>query len=348
MVETIIGTTKDLDKAASIIRDGGLVAFPTETVYGLGGNALNKESSKKIYEAKGRPSDNPLIVHVSDISEVAPLVKNIPDKAKKLMDAFWPGPMTLVFEKSNIVPDETTGGLDSVAIRLPANTVARELIKKSGVPIAAPSANQSGRPSPTTSSHVICDMNGKIDMIIDGGSSTVGLESTIIDVTKDRPLVLRPGFISLEDIIETIGDAGYDPAILKKPDKNYKPKAPGMKYRHYAPKAPLRIIKGSDEAVTKKILSLSEEAKLQGKKLAIICQEERRKIYEDDAVVVISIGRGNDYEEIARNLFGVLRKCDEVGADEIVSECFYGGGLGDAIMNRLIKAAGYNVVEAGD
>lgn len=242
----IQGTDEDgklFEEAGKIIRSGGLVAFPTETVYGLGGDGLDPEASKKIYAAKGRPSDNPLILHISDEEELQPLVSAVPESAKRLMKAFWPGPMTLVLKKSSLVPYETTGGLDTVAIRMPSHDAARRLIKAAGVPIAAPSANRSGRPSPTSASHVLEDMDGRIDMILDGGEVPIGLESTIIDVTGDEAVVLRPGYIGVDEIREVAGSGSLDPAIIGRPDPLLRPKAPGMKYRHYAPKADITIVR---------------------------------------------------------------------------------------------------------
>ena len=231
-----------LMEAAEILRAGGLVAFPTETVYGLGANALNEEAAKKIYAAKGRPSDNPLIAHISKPEELAPLVKEIPEAGRKLMEAYWPGPLTMIFPKSDIVPYGTTGGLDTVAIRMPSDPIANRMIALAGIPIAAPSANTSGRPSPTTAEHVYQDMNGKIEMILDGGAVGIGVESTIVDVSGPVPMLLRPGAITIEMLRETVGQVEIDPAIQGPMAANVKPKAPGMKYRHYAPKAELVLV----------------------------------------------------------------------------------------------------------
>ena len=233
---------EELKEAASILRSGGLVAFPTETVYGLGGNALDEDAARKIYAAKGRPSDNPLIAHVSCVEEVAPLVKEIPEAGRKLMEAFWPGPLTMIFPKSEKVPYGTTGGLDTVAIRMPDDPVANRLIALAGVPVAAPSANTSGRPSPTTADHVWQDMNGRIEMIIDGGPVGIGVESTIVDVSSAVPSVLRPGAITMEMLAEVLGEVSVDPAILGPLSADVRPKAPGMKYKHYAPKADLTLV----------------------------------------------------------------------------------------------------------
>lgn len=250
----------DLDEirqAGQIIRDGGLVAFPTETVYGLGANAMDAEAAAKVYQAKGRPSDNPLIAHIADVSMLEDLVTEVPEVAKKLMDAFWPGPMTLIFNKSDKVPKGTTGGLDTVAVRFPNNKIACSLIKAAGVSIAAPSANLSGKPSPTLGEHVVDDMDGRIDMIIDGGMVGMGLESTIIDVTVEPPMILRPGFITVEMAKKVVGDVTVDKTIFKKPSEGLKPKAPGMKYRHYAPKADYRIFKGTADKVADVITELA-------------------------------------------------------------------------------------------
>ena len=267
-----------INQAGEIIRQGGLVAFPTETVYGLGADALNEEAAAKIYAAKGRPSDNPLIAHIADLEMLKPLVEEIPPVAEKLMDAFWPGPMTLIFNKSNLVPKGTTGGLDTVAVRYPNHPIAQALIKAAGVSIAAPSANLSGKPSPTLGEHVIDDMDGRIyDMIIDGGMVGMGLESTIIDVTVNPPMILRPGFITYEMVKEIVPDATEDRTIFTKPTKEFKPKAPGMKYRHYAPSADYTIYKGDEVKVAEKIIELANEKADEGKITGIItllCQEK--------------------------------------------------------------------------
>ena len=327
-------------EAAGIIKAGGLVAFPTETVYGLGANGLDEEAAKKIYAAKGRPSDNPLILHISEFSEIENIVKYIPDMAKKLADTFWPGPMTMVFPKADIVPYGTTGGLDTVAVRCPSHPVARALIKASGVPIAAPSANSSGRPSPTLASHVKEDMDGKIEMIIDGGACDVGLESTIVDVTGEVPMILRPGFITKAMLEEVVGKVEIDPVIVAtKPDPNLKPKAPGMKYRHYAPKADMTIFEGDADAVVARINMETEKLHAEGKKVGIMCTEETKDLYSGD--VIFSVGRRSSEAEVAHNLFNILREFDESGVDFIFAESFEDESLGMAIMNRLIKAAGY-------
>ena len=330
-----------IKKAAGIIKKGGLVAFPTETVYGLGANGLDENAVPKIYEAKGRPSDNPLILHISEFDEINSIVKEIPKTALILAEEFWPGPLTMVLKKSDIVPYRTTGGLESVAVRMPSNKIARELIKASGVPIAAPSANSSGRPSPTKASHVLYDLDGKIDLVIDGGAVDIGLESTIVDVTGDVPVILRPGFITEEMLSEAIGRVEIDEVVKSlSPDKDLKPKAPGMKYRHYAPKGRMTIYKGKPEKVVERINE--ELAKSAGKKTAVLATDETKMYYKAD--VVISVGSREDGESIARNLFDVLRRFDDVGAEVIFSEGFDENKLGFAIMNRLHKSAGYNII----
>lgn len=358
---------EDLAEAAGILRQGGLVAFPTETVYGLGANALNEEAAKKIYAAKGRPSDNPLIAHVADFETVELLAKEIPEAGKKLMEAYWPGPLTLVFPKSEIVPYGTTGGLETVAIRMPKDEVARTLIRLAGVPVAAPSANTSGRPSPTTADHVYQDMNGKIEMLVDGGPVGIGLESTIVDVSGDVPVMLRPGAITLEMLRETLGEVEIDPAILGPVRADVKPKAPGMKYRHYAPKAELVLVEVAQDKtaqdktvqdtvvqeharqdqdvqrVAEKIRELVKEKLAAGYRVGVICTDETRDCYEEG--MIRSLGIRAEEETIAHNLFAVLREFDDLKADYIYSESFSTERLGQAIMNRLTKAAGYHILK---
>ena len=337
-----------LEEAARILRNGGLVAFPTETVYGLGANALDEEAARKIYEAKGRPSDNPLIAHVARKEDVEHLVSHIPEAGQKLMDAYWPGPLTLVFPKSGIVPYGTTGGLETVAIRMPSDTIASRLIALAGVPIAAPSANTSGRPSPTTAEHVYQDMNGKIEMIVDGGPVGIGLESTIVDVSGDVPSMLRPGAVTIEMLRETLGTVEIDPAITGPLKADVKPKAPGMKYRHYAPKAELMLVESSEEVdgqkrVAEKIMELAKEKLEAGYRVGIICTDESQKYYTEG--IVRSLGLRAKEETIAHNLFAVLREYDDLAVDYIFSESFSKEALGQAIMNRLTKAAGYHVLK---
>ena len=341
--------TEALERAAAIIRDGGLVAFPTETVYGLGADALSAEASKKIYAAKGRPSDNPLIVHVAEFSDMEKIAQEMPEEAKKLADAFWPGPLTMIVRKNDKVPYETTGGMDTVAVRMPNHPVALELIRRSGGYIAAPSANTSGRPSPTKAEHVRKDMDGRIDMIIDGGKVGIGIESTIVDMTAEPPMILRPGYITKEMLEEKIGRVTVDKVVTAKAvteikTDHYVPKAPGMKYKHYAPKADLTMFEGKTENVVKKIRERQQLEEQAGKKTGIICTDESRKYYQGEHIV--SIGSRENEESIAANLYAVLRDFDETDVDVILGETFYGDGLGQAIMNRLIKAAGYKLINA--
>jgi L-threonylcarbamoyladenylate synthase len=352
VMNTIIANANEkgtIEKASEILLGGGLVAFPTETVYGLGGNALDADAAARIYAAKGRPSDNPLIIHIADTSAVYELASEVPEKAGMLMEAFWPGPLTIILPKKDIVPDGTTGGLKTVAIRMPSHPAALALIRESGVYIAAPSANTSGRPSPTTAEHVVEDMSGKIDMIIDGGEVGIGIESTIVDLTSDVPAILRPGYITKSMIENIIGPVIIDPAIIN-PTPDIRPKAPGMKYTHYAPKGELTVVECCDASawhehqkpVAVKINELISEKISQGCRVAVIATEETRDLYKCPNVLTVgSAGKG---ETVAARLYAVLRQCDELGAEYIYSEAFNYGELGNAIMNRLLKAAGQRVI----
>ena len=305
---------KLMQEAGDLIAAGELVAFPTETVYGLGGDALDPEASKKIYSAKGRPSDNPLIVHISDFSDLERIAKTVPEDARKLSDAFWPGPLTMIVEKGDAVPYATTGGMDTVAVRMPNHPIALDLIRRSGCLIAAPSANTSGRPSPTEAAHVAEDLSGKIAMIIDGGPVGIGIESTIIDLTEDTPMVLRPGYITPQMLSKVLGkEVIIDPGIIAADDTR-KPKAPGMKYKHYAPKADMAIVDGTRKHVIAKINELVASHRDDGKK-------------------------------IAHELYRILRDCDELDVDVIFSESFSTPRIGQAIMNRMLKAAGHQVID---
>ncbi len=331
---------KSLKKAGEIIRGGGLVAFPTETVYGLGGDALNPDSSKKIYAAKGRPSDNPLIVHVYRFEDVVRIVSDMPEAARKLAKAFWPGPLTMIMNKNGEVPYETTGGLDTVAIRMPNNKIALKLIEESGGFIAAPSANTSGRPSPTVARYCVEDLSGKIEMIIDGGQVGIGLESTIVDLTSKVPMILRPGYITADMLKEVLGEISIDRTIIDS-TSTQKPKAPGMKYRHYAPKGDLMIVQGSQKEVVDYINSRAKEAKENGKRVGVICTDSTKALYE--AEVIKSVGDRSDENTVAHELFKVLREFDDENVDVMFSESFDDSGIGQAIMNRLLKAAGHNL-----
>ncbi len=332
-----------LGRAGQILKAGGLVAFPTETVYGLGGDALNPQASRRIYAAKGRPSDNPLIVHIAEMEALRAIVRTVPPKAEKLAEACWPGPLTMIFEKNDRVPYETTGGLDSVAVRYPSNKIARELIRQAGGYVAAPSANTSGRPSPTRAEHVWEDLNHKIDMIIDGGPVDIGLESTIVDFTEDPPVILRPGYLNRTMLEEILGRVDLDPGLSRE-DASTPPKAPGMRYRHYAPKANLSIVEGDREAVCARIRELTHERILQGHKTGIICTEETRDQYPEG--LCYSIGSRRKEESIAHHLYEVLRRADQEQVEYLYSESFYTPRMGQAIMNRLLKAAGHQVIEA--
>ncbi|CCZ03697.1 sua5/YciO/YrdC/YwlC family protein [Eubacterium sp. CAG:603] len=330
-----------IKEASDILHAGDMVAFPTETVYGLGADALDEMASKKIYAAKGRPSDNPLIVHVANEQQILPLVKEIPESARKLMKAFWPGPLTIIFNKSDVVPYGTTGGLDTVAIRMPNHKVALTLIEESNIPIAAPSANTSGRPSPTTAMHVMDDLNGKISMVIDGGAVGIGIESTIVDVTGDIPMILRPGYINKKMLEEVVGEVTIDKAILGPVSPDLKPKAPGMKYKHYAPKADFTMFDGDIDKVADRINELAESYIKKGYKVGIISSAESKDRYRYGEV--ISIGSRNNELSISKNLYKVLREFDDKQVDYILGETFRSEELGQAIMNRLLKAAGYQV-----
>ena len=365
-----VKVTEDINKdreiyeeAGRILREGGLVAFPTETVYGLGGNGLNPDASGKIYAAKGRPSDNPLILHIADKDMLYDIAENVSDEAEKLIDAFWPGPLTMVFEKTDKVPFTTTGGLSSVAVRMPSHPVAAAMIHAAGVPIAAPSANISGRPSPTLTKHVVEDMDGRIEMILDGGNIAIGIESTIVDMTSNPPVILRPGYITKAMLEEVIGEVGLDPTLLVKPTEDMRPKAPGMKYRHYAPKAELTLYEGSVDKVARVIWEQALDKLTKNKRVAIIATKESQVIYDklvseaestgkiqpnDNKMEFILLGSRQDEESIARNLYAVLRECDERAVDYIYSETFSLENFGQAIMNRLRKAAGYNIINLND
>ena len=332
-----------IDRAGEILKRGGLVAFPTETVYGLGGDATNPGASKAIYAAKGRPSDNPLIVHITNLKALEQIVAEVPQAAYTLAEHFWPGPLTMIFRKNEKIPYETTGGMDTVAVRMPSDPIARALIDASTGYIAAPSANTSGRPSPTQASHVEEDLGGRIDMIVDGGPVGIGLESTIVDLTEQVPMILRPGYITLEMLREVLGqEVLVDPGLIAA-DSDRKPKAPGMKYRHYAPKADLKVVEGATDVVVAEINRRCEQLIAGHQRVGIIATEETKDLYTKGTV--ISIGARDDEEAIARHLYGILRDFDTMGVDAIFSESFAAAGIGQAIMNRLLKAAGHQVLE---
>lgn len=366
-----------LDEAAAILKQGGLVAFPTETVYGLGGDAMLDEAAQRIYAAKGRPSDNPLIVHICDIEQLDKIAKEVPEAAKRMAITYWPGPLTMVFRKSAAVPYETTGGLSTVAVRFPNHPVAKELIARSGTVIAAPSANISGRPSTTTAAHCIRDLDGRIEAIVDGGACEIGIESTILDVTTDQPVLLRPGAVTSEMIEHTLGISIVEDAALKGPlDEGVKPKAPGMKYRHYAPKAPMVLVRG--DGCSRKIAELLYEHESKGERAALICSEEclseiienslelamdsQRKEAAQNALNALSaenpeirsrdgktivkvFGHRGDANRAAHIMFEFLRETDDDKVDFIVAEGCAEKQLGKAIMNRMKKAAAWQVID---
>lgn len=330
-----------MQRAGDIIKAGGLVAFPTETVYGLGGDALMPESARRIYEAKGRPSDNPLIVHICRMEDLDYLVSGIPDAARRLAEKFWPGPLTMIFNKSENVPYETTGGLDTVAVRFPSHPVALAFIEAAGGYVAAPSANKSGRPSPTLARYVAEDMMGRIEMILDGGDVEIGLESTIIDMTESEPVILRPGYITKEMLEECIMSVEEDITLMFGESEGA-PKAPGMKYRHYAPRADLTIVDGDADCVIKYINNELCRLRKEGHKTGVIAAEETASGYQAD--IVKSVGKRGDWKAIANGLYRILREFDDEGATVIFSEAFDTGGVGHAVMNRLLKAAGYKIL----
>lgn len=333
---------EQMNRAGALIAEGQLVAFPTETVYGLGGDALDPKAAAKIYQAKGRPSDNPLIVHISDFTDLEKIARKVPPYAKILADAFWPGPLTMIVWKNELVPYATTGGMDTVAVRMPNHPVALDLIRKSGKLIAAPSANTSGRPSPTEAAHVAEDLSGKIAMIVDGGPVGIGIESTIIDLTEEVPMVLRPGYITTQMLAEVLKtEVIMDPGIIAADDTK-KPKAPGMKYKHYAPKADMVIVEGMEQTVVDKINELAAQQEEKGLAVAVIACEETKERYQ--AKNVLSMGLRTNEDDIARHLYRILRECDEMSVDIIYSESFSTPRIGNAIMNRLLKAAGHQVL----
>lgn len=332
-----------IQKAGEILRSGGLAAFPTETVYGLGGNALDPEASRKIYAAKGRPSDNPLIVHIARLEDLETVACRIPENAWKLAGICWPGPLTMILQKTDAVPLETTGGLQTVAVRFPSNRIAQALIRAAGGFVAAPSANTSGRPSPTTAAHVEEDLGDKIDCILDGGMVDIGLESTIVDFTEETPMILRPGYLNQKKLEEILGEVKLDPGILAE-QPNIRPKAPGMRYKHYAPKAELTIVEGATEEVVSRIRELAARQIQNGHRVGIICTDETVTRYPDGDVK--SIGARSDEASIARHLYGILREFDSDNVEVIYSEAFDTPEMGQAIMNRLLKAAGHKLLEA--
>lgn len=330
---------EELKKQAKLLNEGKIVIFPTETVYGLGANALDEDAVGKIFKAKGRPSDNPLIVHIYEKKEIYKLAKDISEKAEVVMDKFWPGPITIILNKKEVIPYKTSAGLETVAIRMPSHPIARKIIKYAGVPIAAPSANISGRPSPTKAEHVYEEMDGRVDGIVLGGDSNFGLESTVLDMTGETPMILRPGSITKEALEVVIGEVMVDPSLSKKEDVE-KAKAPGMKYTHYSPDAEVYIVSGNRENVVNKINELVNTNFKNSLKTGVMCLEENKNKYSGE---VISLGK--NLEEVAYNLFDILREMDKRNINIVYSEEFPMEGIGQAIMNRLLKSAGYKIIK---
>ena len=324
--------------AADIIKKGGLVAIPTETVYGLGANGLDEQAVIKIFEAKGRPQDNPLILHVAEPAEMEKFCHDIPKSAYLLAEKFWPGPLTMVLPARDIVPRRTTAGLDTVAVRCPDNDATRQIIRLSGVPIAAPSANISGKPSTTTAQHVFHDHNGKIDAIVDGGPCRVGVESTIVDLTDERPRLLRPGGITPEQLMEVLGDLVIDKAVTAQIDKDAVVKAPGMKYRHYAPQEPVVIVAGSREKAAQYI----KRHFVPGDR--VLCFQEELPLYQD--CNPLAYGKESQVETLSAGLFAALRELDDASIHQVYARCPVGGGVAYAVQNRLKKAAAFHIVDA--
>ncbi len=332
-----------IEMAAAFIRQGEVVAFPTETVYGLGADALSGQAVKRIFKAKGRPGDNPLIVHIDAIDELLTLTACVPHVAYRLIEAFWPGPLTIIFKKSARVPDIVTAGLSTVAVRMPDHAVARALIRESGVPIAAPSANRSGRPSPTTAYHVYEDMEGRIPLVLDDGAANVGLESTVLDLTDRSPLILRPGGVTLRMLREILPDVDIDPSILLPVEEGQRVKSPGMKYLHYAPNAPMIIFRGPLDKLPGYIQHRACIYLAQGKTVGILATEETKQAYRDG--VVLSLGSRHTPAGLAFNLFARLRAFDTYKVDIILAEAVDASDEGLAVMNRMARAAGFHIVD---
>ena len=332
-------TQRDIDRAAAILKDGGLVGIPTETVYGLGANGLNPEAVANIFKAKGRPQDNPLILHIPSADWLERYCQDIPEAAYELANQFWPGPLTIILKRKSVVPDVVTAGLDTVGMRCPDHAVCRSIIQRADVPVAAPSGNTSGRPSPTAAEHMLDDMDGKIDAIVDGGVCTVGVESTIIDLTCTPPRLLRPGGITLEQLELALGEVAVDDAVRRKMGEGEKPRAPGMKYRHYAPKAPVTVVKGDAERTARYIAAHAAEGD------GVICFDEFAHLFS--AQVVTKLGKASDPADQARHVFDDLRFYDETNVTAIWSQCPDETGVGLAVANRLNKAAGFHIIEVG-
>ena len=331
-----------IDEAAALIREGELVGIPTETVYGLGADALNPDAVRSIFEAKGRPGDNPLIVHIAHIEAIQELIAEAPSPAaQQLARAFWPGPLTMIFPRGARVPLRTTGGLETVAVRMPAHPVARRLIERAQRPIAAPSGNRSGRPSPTTAAHMLQDMDGRIPLILDGGPCAVGVESTVVDMTAPVPRILRPGGVTREQIAAVCGACEVDPAVMRPLREDEKPRSPGMKYRHYAPAGALTLYRGARERVAEAICAAYDAALDAGKRPLILALEGNRVLYGERSCESL----GSDAQAMAQTVFSALRDADERRADVIFSESVEAEGIGLAVMNRLGRAAAFHIEE---
>jgi len=326
--------------AGAIIREGRLVAFPTETVYGLGANALDKAAVASIFRAKGRPQDNPLIVHIADAADATRYARLVPDSAMALFRRFWPGPLTVVLPKSSVIPDIVSAGLDTVALRVPSHPVALALIRAAGVPVAAPSANVSGRPSPTSAAHVLEDLDGRIDAVVDGGFCDIGLESTVVSLCGDEPVLLRPGRITPAELIGVLGSLRQDDAVTRPMAPGETPRAPGMKYRHYAPRARLILVRGSEEAARSRILS---EARLAPGPAGVLCFDGETGLYP--GMTAIAYGDKDDALSLAKRLFSALRELDQTGCRTVYARCPDDRGVGLAVYNRILKAAGFEVID---
>ena len=333
--QIVSASQANITRAAAILRQGGLVAVPTETVYGLAANALDPAAAARIYAAKGRPSDNPLIVHISDTSELAPLVRQVPDICRILAQQFWPGPLTIVLPASAAVPKQVTGGLDTVAVRCPAHPVARAVIRAAGLPLAAPSANSSGRPSPTTAAHVYADLHGKIPMILDAGPCEIGVESTVLSLAGEHPTVLRPGGVSVDRLEAVIGPVAVSGAVFAPMADDDTPMAPGMKYRHYAPRAPITLFSGPDDAVIRRINSLADS------RTGILCFNGEERLFSAGAPV--PYGDRDDPLDLSHNLFSALRRFDDLGVCGIYGRMCRQDGAFLGVANRLLKAAGFHM-----
>lgn len=327
-----------IEEAGALLRAGEVVGIPTETVYGLAADALNPQAVKRIFEAKGRPQDNPLIVHIADLSMVREIATEFPPEAQKLADAFWPGPLTIILPKQDKIPMVTSGGLNTVGIRFPVHPMAQAIIRAAGVPLAAPSANTSGRPSTTTAQHVMEDLHGKIAAVVDGGPCSVGVESTVVSLCGERPRLLRPGGISLEQLQSVLGEVDVDRALKEKIDDSEKVSAPGMKYRHYAPKAPVTVVFGTPEASAQYI------AQRLGQHTGVLCFDDCAQLFCGKAVVEM-FGPSDDEAQQAREVFDALRRFDDTDCTEIFAQCPPSRGIGLAVANRIKKAAGFHVID---